>query len=141
MGKKILDLNEPDRPIVAIDGTAYEMAVPEDFGLRDRARFARLAKRLKAISGSTSDADISDEDIDTLVQSLSEAVSLILPGLPAEKRAKLRDGHLLAIVQAFMAPAGTESRETPPEPLPVSQTGETSSQDSSGSTGGSPPAG
>ena len=81
--KPILDLStlEPERPTVLIDGQAYELAVPGDFGLAEQARLARLQKRVGALTGG--EEVPPDEDIATLQAALTELVAMLLPDLPA----------------------------------------------------------
>ena len=138
MSKNLLDIStlEPDRPTVTIDGVAYEMAVPEDFGLAQQARLGRLHRRISSVH---LDADsLSEADISATETALDELVSLILPTLPAEIRAQLRDVHKRGILQAFtLATEGWRPRP----PLSPTPTGEQSSPDSSASMAEIPLAG
>lgn len=126
----------PERPTIAIDGAAYELAAPEDFGIMDQARLSRLQKRVNEFAGG---ADISDEDAAMLVDALDQLVILILPSLPADVRGRLRDGHKLQIIQAFSQAAGIVVAATTPRP--PKRTGANTSRGSNGSTAAVPPAG
>lgn len=129
--KPILDLStlEPERPTVLIDGQAYELAVPGDFGLAEQARLARLQKRVGALTGG--EEVPPDEDIATLQAALTELVAMLLPDLPADVLGRLRDHHKLAIIRSFSTAAGVQESKMPPPP---SRTGARSSRGSSAST-------
>lgn len=131
----LLDLSTlaPERPTVRIDGAVYAMALPTDFGLVEHARLQRLQAKAAALQALT---DPSDEDVADLARVVDDLAALVLPGLPAEVRARLGDMQRLAIVQAFRAALGQAATPAPAAaaPRPTRSIGATRSRASSGST-------
>lgn len=120
MPKHLLDLStlEPDRPTIGIDGVAYELAVPDDFGLAAGARIDRLQRRLAALRAQ--DADMSEANLQGLAETLDELLALLVPGLPSEVKAKLRDQQKMRIMAVFMTAAGGTDLPLPPSPTGAS---------------------
>lgn len=102
-----------ERATVRIDGTDYEMQTPEDFGLADLARIQRLQGDL---SGLTERTDLDDAEIARLVNVLDAFTAMVLPGMPDDVRARLRDGQKLAIIRAFQAATETMRAAATPKP-------------------------
>lgn len=129
-GRPLLELStlSPERPNIVIDGTAYELAVPSDFGLREQARLLRLQRAVEPLQGAD---DPSDEEVEAAAQALEEITRLLVRGAPAEVLARLTDGQRIQIAQAFTEAASPKTDAAPPDQI---QTGETSSLASSVST-------
>jgi hypothetical protein len=114
----LLDLSTlaPERPTIGIDGTAYEMAVPADFGVLERTRIDRLQAKVLKLGDIPEDE--SDEDADersrALQRVLTSFAALVLPDVPADVRDKLTDNQLLGIMQAFFTAAGRKTGMVPP---------------------------
>ncbi len=119
----------PERPTIAIDGTPYELALPEDFGLKEQAQLRKLHRQIAPIQSKD---DPTDDEIAIMAQALDRLVGLVLPGLPEAVRGKLRDAQKLAILQAFPLAAEIRVGEGL---LPPKSTTATSSPGSSDSTG------
>ncbi len=142
--KHLLDLStlEPERPTIAVDGISYEMAVREDFGLLEQARYNRLQREADAIRDKGDDA--AEDDALQMAGILDQIVALLVPHLPTDLRAKLRDQQKWSILAAFGKAAeerNPQQTATNPQPLPPTTTGEKSSPDSSASTADIPPTG
>lgn len=93
----------PDPIFVAIDGTDYELARPEDFGLREEAENARLLRkaarvldRVEASKRETLTPKLEKE----LTALLDDFIAVILRA-PAPVRKRLRFRQQMAIVQLF----------------------------------------
>lgn len=112
MSTRILTLDTlAARPTISIDGVDYAMQTADDFGLADIARMQRMQNDLNGVLNRD---DLTDSEIARLAGLLAELTALVLPGLPAEVDARLKDGQRLAIIRAFReATAG-------PTPLPPS---------------------
>lgn len=115
--KYLLDLStlEPDRPLVKIDGKTYEMAIPDDFGIREMARLRKMGRRIQALEGQD---ELADEELDELAHALDECCAMALPGCPDEVRAKLTDTQKAKVVRAFGERVAEEGMATAPEPRP-----------------------
>lgn len=105
MATKLLDLStvDPERPLVAIDGVGYEMQLADDFGLVELARLQRLQGKVADIMGHTD--DLSDGDVQSMAAALDGFAALVLPSVPADVRAKLRDAQKMSIIEAFRTAA------------------------------------
>lgn len=137
MPKQLLDLSTlaPERPVVAIDGAAYEMLVPDDLGLLVQTRLERLQRKVQALVDQPTSEDETENDsqVEALEDALHEAVSILLPDLPTETRNKLRDNQCLAIMQAFTAAVG-EKKTKAKAPRPIRPIGGSRSRVSNDST-------
>lgn len=133
MSKPLLDLSlvEPERPFIRVGGERYEFALPDDLGIVERARLARLWRRVGDLRSNID--DLSDDDVGELVHAIDELVKVIVPGMPAEVRAQLRDVQKLRIAKAFLSAVGVLKGAITPPPL-NQLTGESSSPGSSDST-------
>jgi hypothetical protein len=108
----------PEIPTIDIDGVAYELALPEDFGLREEAANGRLlrraAKLLEQVENQEAD-ELTDARTAELEKLLSDFMAVILRA-PTKVRAKLRFRQKMAIAAAFtqvVTKAPTSSRRTP----------------------------
>jgi hypothetical protein len=111
MAKPLLDLSTLEQPTISIDKQDYSMMRPEDFGLREGVRLERLRKTVAGVMNQT--GEIADEDVLAMADALDELVRTILPDLPADVFAKLRDGQKLKIVEAFSTLVTPGVRATP----------------------------
>lgn len=140
-GKKpLLELSTlaPERPHILIDGKRYEMAVPEDFGLIEQARFARLSRQVNEMGLSQSLDSLDEEQAERVSGLLREMVASVLPGIPGEMLDKLTDQHALRIVEVFTKAVGPR---TPSNRKARRRTGARSSPASSASTEDAPSTG
>jgi hypothetical protein len=121
MATKLLDLStiDPERPVIAIDGKEYDMQLPDDFGLSKLAQLQRLQRKAADIVGRV-DA-LSDSDVQGMADALDGFVLMVLPSVPPEVRAKLRDAQKMNIIAAFRAAAAEKgsplSQESKPQTL------------------------
>lgn len=125
MATQLLDLStvDPERPLVAIDGVSYEMQLPDDFGLVELARLQRLQRKVADIMGHTD--DLSDGDVQSMAAALDGFATLVLPSVPTDVRAKLRDAQKMAIIEAFRKAAVGKgsplSQASNPLPPPIGE--------------------
>lgn len=143
MAKQLLSLSTiaPERPVIAIDGQQYECAVPDDFGVTEYTRFQRLFSQAQQLQQSP-EGETEEQAIARAVEAegvCRKAVRLIMPDMPADMLGKLRLSHLLAILSSY-TDFIKAARAANPAPLP-SQTGASSSPDSSDSTAVGPATG
>lgn len=120
MTKPLLTLEtlEPDRPFIEIDGETYELAVPEDFGLIESARFAKLVRQARDAEKSTADMTDQDEAVDAAIDALEQladsAAAMVLRA-PDEVRARLNSSQKLQVVSAFSQATTRRTRTSPPK--------------------------
>lgn len=114
MSQRVLDLQtlDPERPVIAIDGQTYELQLPDDFGLVELARIQRLQATVAEIMSRTD--DLTEDDAAGLEQALDAFTALVLPGVPLDVRARLRDSQRLAIIGAFREAAAARGKPRPP---------------------------
>ncbi len=115
----------PERPTIVIDSIPYELALPDDFGLKEQAQLRKLHRQIEPIQSKD---DPSDDEISLMAQALDRLVGMLLPDLPESVRGKLRDGQKVAILRAFPLAARIRMGA---EPLPPNPTTVNSSPDSS----------
>lgn len=108
----------PDRPYINIDGSRYELALPDDFGILQSARMARLLRVARetedAAAAAPKDGPIDASVIKALEDIVDEQLALILYA-PDEVRARLSDKQKLEIIAAF-TPAVEARTAKPPRP-------------------------
>lgn len=135
-----INVDEPDRPIVSITfqgrPTNYELSVREDFGIRELTRIERWQRKINEIRNKP-EPDITEEDADTIVESLDAFMIMLIRDCPPEVLAKLQDAHKMSLMEAFSNEAGA-SPAPPQTPNRAGrrQTPTSSSPRSSASTGG-----
>lgn len=99
-----LETLEPDRPTIRIDGAEYELALPDDFGLIESARLARLMRQAteaqKAAEDLPADASLEGEALDGLERVLDGTLAMILRA-PADVLARLNSSQKVAVIAAF----------------------------------------
>lgn len=127
MGKPLLDLSTLERPTISIDKEDYLLMRPEDFGLRESVRIDRLRHELHDVMSRPE--NLSDEDVLTVAGALDDLVRMILPDVPLEVFAKLRDGQKLRIVEAFSTLVTPGVRATPTAKAANPSTGANGSPD------------
>jgi hypothetical protein len=120
MSKPLLDLDTQERDVIAIDGKQYEILQPDDFGLADLAAIRRAYRTVVSVQGKSED-DLTDDDIEQLGKALDAVTQKVIPDMPAEVLARLRDGQKLQIVATFTKLAGRlgnllPAKESPPSP-------------------------
>ena len=129
--RQLLDLSTlvPDRPFIRIDGKAFDLRVPEDFGLVGQAKVGRIMDRLGPLSARIADApeSISEDDVEEASRLLSEACALLVDA-PAEVLDRLNDQQRLAVVSAFTQASETMKRPTPAPNRASRRTGARSSR-------------
>jgi len=133
----ILDLSTlaPERKKIRVDGQLYELAVMDDFGLRDQQWISSRARDMwKGL-----DADkIEELDEEAVEFTLDQIVDKIVAQLPRESIVKLSISQKTQILSVFIKHAGVS-----PLVMEAAETaiGESSSQDSKPSTTATPSAG
>ncbi len=121
MSKPLLTLETlapDDRPTVTIDDVEYDLALPEDFGLREEAENGRLVRKaaeiLKSIE-ATEDVQLEQAMVAELEQLLSGFLEVILRA-PADVRGRLGFRQQLAIVEAFTQVVTSRAARSPRSP-------------------------
>lgn len=102
----VLGTGEEVRDRVTIDGEAYTFTSTRSWGLAQRSRVRRLLERitsLEEIEAVTPEAEAEYS------AALGEIVSVVLPDLPSEVRAKLGTGQLSDVAAAFIASTARHS--------------------------------
>ncbi len=114
--KPALDLSTlaPDRPVIAIDGTKYEMKVPQDFGLVDQARMRKLQPVLQNFFDKGVD-DCTDEEIEQAQDAMASFVEVLLLA-PPEVCSNLSHAQREQIIVLFTK--GLPSATEPPVKKP-----------------------
>jgi hypothetical protein len=104
------------RPQVIIDGQPFEMIAEAEMSIVERQRQAARGRRIMALM-SKDTTPLTDKEEAELTRLLDEACRAMLVDVPEELYAKLRDGHRLALVEAFgrllqetRRPAGAEKQ-------------------------------
>lgn len=142
MAEEILKLStkEPDRPFVLVDEVKHELAVAEDFGLRELKHLTMAGRHIQATVADLEKA--SEEDLAKVEQELDEFVTKVLPDADEALLKKLSFIQKSAIVGAFSKSVQAPAASTESEPKPeTSRTGELSSLASSDSTEATPTGG
>lgn len=103
-----LDGLNPDRPFVRIRGVDYEMRVPDEFGLEERARLKKWYDRVlewKEILDK--DPDMPPEQAAEFSKMLRQFIHMTLIGLPDDllwkenNKFRLTDAECFLLMQAF----------------------------------------
>lgn len=98
--KPLLELDTSAvRPIIKVDGEDFELIHPYEFSIADRHRLARQANRFYALlfrKGKLTDAERVEMAV--LLQDIS---SPLLAEVPEPVQVKLKDGHRLAVLNAY----------------------------------------
>ncbi len=93
-----LEMLEPERDFVVIDGEPCELVAREELSLLDRARVHRLGLRVSALFESEDPTDVQEA---VASGALKEIARLLLPNAGGEVLAKLSDGQRLELMQVF----------------------------------------
>ncbi len=88
------------RQNIVVDGTAYEVLEPADFGIKKQAVLYKVAKRIQDAFGDEGE-NMTDGDVELIQAQLTKFVDTVIPGLPGAVMDRLKDTHKMAIVQAF----------------------------------------
>lgn len=107
---------EPDRAYVTIDGKAYDLRTPMEFGLADQAKLERWQREWSKLQADN--AELSDEEIGRASKVLHDAVRMVL--IDADRIIdKLTDSQCVAVLRVFplaalrvQADAKTKSRRS-----------------------------
>lgn len=96
----ILDLStqEPDRPVIKIDGAEYYLSTAEDLTLKESSYMSWAGEQMQKISSAE---EWQETEADKLEGFLDEACRLALHDVPEDVYGKLTDGHKIKIVEAF----------------------------------------
>ena len=78
MAEQLLSLETLARPTVAVDGHAYEMLLPDDFGIQEIVRIRRLQVVASEVQAKA-EAELTDADLIALGDALDGGDEL-LPG-------------------------------------------------------------
>lgn len=107
-----------DHPIIVIDGTAYDLLMPDALPVLDYIRTDRLrtkfAEATTAPAGGTDYAPDASKEVDGI---LDQLVRIVLKA-PDVVHARLTSGHRLSIYQTFMQQqnaSGSLSKKRNPE--------------------------
>jgi hypothetical protein len=91
-----------ERPMVGIDGTAYELLMPESMPVTEFLRLNRLRARFSAAwSVTDTDKDIPPETAREVEDTLEQLVSMVLKA-PVDVLARLNDAQRLTIYRTFL---------------------------------------
>lgn len=127
-----LDGLNPDRPFVRIRGKDYEMRMPDEFGLDDRARLKGWYDRIIEWELAYGEKTIDDLPVDQLAQfskMMRQFVKAVLIDLPdtllyTTDRLYLTDRECMVLVTAFGEVVEEQRAQAPTtEPEPSLTTG------------------
>ncbi|AEQ50748.1 hypothetical protein [Pelagibacterium halotolerans] len=82
-----------ERPIIKVDGNAYELYSPDELTIIQSQWFTRAGQQIEALG--------KGDDEQALLDKLTEVARRALVAMPEEVFAKLTDRHKTAIVQVF----------------------------------------
>ena len=137
MSEPLLDLSTlaPDRPIIRIDGTDYQMHVMTDFGAVDLYHVRALGNAALAIQ-RVKEKDYTEQHAKDFSENLSQQVQMVLIDLPDEVLEQLTDRMKGNILEVFSKTAAATEEEVAGEAS--RQTGEKLSPDSNDSMEATP---
>lgn len=106
-----LSTEKPEHPKVSIDGVSYDLALAEDFKLRE---FLWLeTKGIEIMQAlNKGHANLKEVEFENLEALLSEIASKVLIGVPAEVMEGLQDSQRLQIVELFTETVGNNRGRT-----------------------------
>ena len=139
MADPLLDIKTlTERPVIAIDGTRYEIISPDELSIVDSARFEQWGLRLAEVRAD----DLKIEGAGEISEILHKLTDWIMVGVPVDVRDKLSDAKRLKVAEVFTTlfrqkatAKGAKSKKA------TRRTGVKSRRGSSGSTAATPPAG
>lgn len=115
---------DPERPTIRVDGVLYDLALPDDFGLIESARLARVLDRTRQAEEDVvkaPDDALSDEATGRLAELLDAMLGLIVRGpvgktggLPPAVVARMNSGQKLQVLAAFDPAVRTAATEPGP---------------------------
>ena len=95
--KPLLDLDTLNtRPVIAIDGTKYEILNPDELSVIESHRFGQWGKRIEALADKTGEED--DAELDDLIRRTARK---IMVGVPDEVFDKLPGAQRWAVIDLF----------------------------------------
>lgn len=118
----LLDLQTEEkfeRPVIKIDGKEYELSVKADLGLRESVRMTAIGNRMIKVSEK---GDISDSEVTELLTQMRNAVKILVRDITDDVLKKLKEHHMLQIVESFSKTAGTKRQPAPSEGKPAQET-------------------
>jgi hypothetical protein len=89
-----------ERPIVAIDGRKFELAVPGDFTQFKQARALRLQMIVQGIQ-EKEPQDWTDDDLQQVEEATILLLSMMIPHLPRDVAERLGDDERNQLIAAF----------------------------------------
>jgi hypothetical protein len=102
---------EPERPRISIDEVIYELALAEDFTLREFLWLETKGREvLKHLAKGY--ANLDDSEFESLEKLLGEIAAKVLIDVPDEVMQRLQDSQKLQIVELFIETVGRRG-ETP----------------------------
>lgn len=98
MAKSLLTIDtlSKERDWVEIDDEKYDLLAEGDFGLDERVEMVRTSKRIVKLFDT-------EEKTGVARKMLTGFIKTIIPDLPDEVLARLKDEHKLKIMNAFIA--------------------------------------
>lgn len=109
-----LDVFAPERPKVSINKKPYEMKLPEEFSLRERALLQKHARAINAMLRP----DATDLELAEGEQALDVAFRMAYPDVPDTVVEQIMPYHRQVFVDAFYERFLTPTAISRPEPTP-----------------------
>lgn len=96
-GGPLLDLSTLiERPVIGIDGTAFEILSPDEISIIDSHRLGVWGRRINVLAESLEESD--EAELEQLIDRVARKVAV---GVPDEVFAKLTGAHKQAIADVF----------------------------------------
>jgi len=100
-----LSTEKTEHPKVSIDGTLYNLALAEDYKLREFLWLENKGQEVMKFLGKGY-ANLDDTEFENLEKLLSEITGKVLVDVPDEVMQKLGDSQKLQIVELFIKTVG-----------------------------------
>lgn len=110
-----LDMFAPERPKVAINKKSYEMKLPEEFSLRERAQLQKHARTINAMLAQ----DATDLEVSEGEAALDNAFRMAYPEVPDKVVEQILPYHMQVFVDAFYDRFLTPTAISRPEMTPA----------------------
>lgn len=91
----------PERPLVRIAGTEYEMRHPTEVSLKEYVRIQRQAEGIEQMFKDRGDEGVTEDEADKLAALLDELARYVLPEAPEALHKRLTDTARMSILRAF----------------------------------------
>lgn len=98
------------RPI-RIDGVTYHLNNVDDLTMQEQIKLGKIGKRFESLVDETSIDAMDDAALNELQSAVDWATRRALHDVPEDIIVKLRDGHRIAIVEAFSVGLQTEGED------------------------------